>query len=233
MKTIIIDAGHGGTDPGAVAFGVQEKAWNLKMSLYQYERLKELGAKVALTRSSDVTLDSNPRSNKIKNKYDYCISNHFNAFNGQARGIETIHSIFSDGRFAKNIAEAIRKQTGLPLRRVFTKKNNVGTDWYFMHRLTGHTETVIIEYGFLDNAMDHNYYKNKTNFYGTAEAVVEVICKELGIPYRKKGEQKSSQTNKGTSTLYRVQTGAFSQRENALKHLEALKKAGFDAFITD
>ena len=103
----------------------------------------------------------------------------------------------------------------------------------FMHRLTGHTETVIIEYGFLDNATDHNHYKNKTNFYGTAEAVVEVICKELGIPYRKKGEQKSSQTNKGTSTLYRVQTGAFSQRENALKHLEALKKAGFDAFITD
>lgn len=232
LKTIIIDAGHGGVDPGAVAFGVKEKDWNLKMSLYQYDRLKELGAKIALTRLNDTTLESNPRSNLIKNKYDICISNHFNAFNGEARGIETIYSIFSDGRFAKNLAEAIRKQTGLPLRRVFTKKNSQGTDWYFMHRLTGTTKTVIIEYGFLDNVNDFNYYKNDQNFYAVAEVVVEEICKEIGISYRKKTNSsrvKSPQTQK----LYRVQTGAFSKKENAIKQLEALKKAGFDGLITN
>ena len=75
-KSIIIDPGHGGTDPGAIGFGVREKDWNLRISMYQYERLKELGAKVAITRTSDVTLDPVPRTNKIKNKYDVCISNH-------------------------------------------------------------------------------------------------------------------------------------------------------------
>ena len=48
MKTIIIDAGHGGKDPGAIAFGIKEKDWNLKMSNYQYKRLKDLGAKVSM-----------------------------------------------------------------------------------------------------------------------------------------------------------------------------------------
>lgn len=226
MKSIIIDPGHGGTDAGATAFGVKEKDWNLKMSLYQYERLKALGAKVALTRSKDVTLDSVPRTNVIKGKYDYCLSNHFNAFNGQARGIETIHSLQSNGKFASNLANAIKAQTGLPLRRVFTKKNDVGTDWYFMHRLTSGTDTVIVEYGFLDNQQDFNYYKNEQNFYAVAERVVQVVCKELGITYRTKEASKQQR-------LYRVQTGAFSKRENAEKHLQALKKAGFDAFITN
>lgn len=230
MKTIIIDAGHGGTDAGAVAFGVKEKDWNLKMSMYQYERLKQLGAQVALARASDVTLDPNPRASKIKDKYHYCISNHFNAFNGQARGIETIHSIFSDGRFAKHLAEELRVTTGLPLRRVFTKKNNVGTDWYFMHRLTGYTETVIIEYGFLDNQSDYNYYKQEANFYKAAEAVVKVICQEVGVKYLP--NVKGDAPKKVSQKLYRVQTGAFANKANAEKHLAKLKKAGFDAFIT-
>ena len=67
-KSIIIDPGHGGTDPGAVGFGAREKDWNLRISLYQYNRLKELGAKVAITRTADETIDSVPRTDKIKGK---------------------------------------------------------------------------------------------------------------------------------------------------------------------
>lgn len=127
-KSIIIDPGHGGTDPGATGFGIQEKAWNLRISLYQYERLKALGAKVAITRKDDRTLDSVARTNLIRNKYDYCISNHWNAFNGQARGVETIHPVRASATFARNIANALVKDSGLPLRRVFTRTQSNGRD---------------------------------------------------------------------------------------------------------
>lgn len=230
----MIDPGHGGTDPGARAFGVQEKDWNLRISLYQYERLKELGAKVGITRTSDITLDSVPRTNKIRNKYDLCISNHWNAFNGEARGIETIHSIFGGKGFATDLANALVSATGLPLRRVFSKRNSVGTDWYFMQRLTGNTRTVIIEYGFLDNRRDHDWYKNNSNFIKAAEAVIEAVCKEIGITYKSpsgKVSKPSVPKPSATGKLYKVQAGAFQNIDNAEKLHERMQKEGIDAFV--
>lgn len=232
-KSIIIDPGHGGTDPGAVGFGIREKDWNLRISLYQYERLKELGANVAITRTTDKSLGSTPRTNLIKSKYDYCISNHWNAFNGQARGIETIHSIFGGKTFATSLANALVKATGLPLRRVFSRKNSSGGDYYFMHRLTGSTTTIIIEYGFLDNVTDHNWYKSEANFYKAAEAVIEAICKEIGITYKAKGNvSKPNPTEKViTGRLFKVQAGAFKEIKNAENLHEKMESGGIDAFV--
>jgi N-acetylmuramoyl-L-alanine amidase len=233
-KSVIIDGGHGGTDPGAVGFGVREKDWTLRISLYQYNRLKELGANVGITRTTDTTLSSGPRTNKIKNKYDIAVSNHWNAFNGSARGIETIHSIFGGKAFATAIANALVKATGLPLRRVFSRKNSRGTDYYYMHRLTGNTRTIIVEYGFLDNRTDHNWYKNENNFIKAAEAVIEAICDEIGITYKAPGGSvsKPAPAPKPISgTLYKVQAGAFSVYKNAAVLHEKLEDKGIDAFV--
>ena len=49
-KKIVIDAGHGGTDSGAVGNGIIEKDLTLKISKYMADRLKQLGANVTLTR---------------------------------------------------------------------------------------------------------------------------------------------------------------------------------------
>jgi len=183
MKSIIIDAGHGGKDGGAAAFGVKEKEWTLKISLYQYERLKELGAPVGITRTKDQTLDSINRVAKVKGKYDVCISNHWNAFDGSARGVETIHSIHAKEVFARKLADQITSDSGLPLRRVFTRTINRSKDYYYMHRLTGATETVIIEYGFLDHKGDFDTYTIDNLFYKVAEGVVKVICEKIGVTY--------------------------------------------------
>lgn len=184
MKKIIIDPGHGGSDSGAIGFGVMEKDWTLKMSLYQYERLKELGAQVALTRVSDQTLAPYNRVAKVKNHYDICLSNHFNAFNGSARGVEVIHSYLAQPTIARKLAEAIVNASGLPLRRVFSRKTPNGrSDYYFMHRLTGSTRTLIIEYGFIDNKADNDFYSQDANFYRVGEAVVKAVCQEIGLKY--------------------------------------------------
>lgn len=193
-KSIILDAGHGGSDPGASCFGMLEKDWNLKMTLYQYKRLKELGADVYLTRDKDLTLEHVQRVARIKNQYHVCVSNHWNAFNGQARGIEVIHSVHAKPDFAEHLAERLVEATGLPLRRVFSRVMKPGVDYYYMHRLTGKTETVIIEYGFIDNVSDHQAYLQDSAFYVAAEAVIEGICKKIGIGYQRPGAVTS---NKG------------------------------------
>lgn len=197
-KSLMIDAGHGGSDPGTSGFGEKEKDWTLKMSNYQYDRLKQLGAKVGITRTTDKTLDSVARTNVIKNKYDYCMSNHFNSFNGSARGVEVIYSIYSNEKIAKRIADAIVRASKLPFRRVFDRAGTNG-DYYFMHRLTGATDTIIVEYGFLDNQADYNFYKNSVNFYRVAEAVVKEWCAILGVKYIPKDEGQTQ-----TAKTYQV-----------------------------
>lgn len=84
IRGIVVDAGHGGSDPGASGNGIVEKEYNLKIANYIYNRLKELGLPVTLTRSTDVTLSPTDRVNKILNAYGnngnvIVLSNHLNA----------------------------------------------------------------------------------------------------------------------------------------------------------
>ena len=53
---IVVDAGHGGSDPGAVSGNLKEKDFNLKAANYMYERFKEMGIPVAITRDDDTSL---------------------------------------------------------------------------------------------------------------------------------------------------------------------------------
>ena len=81
---IVVDAGHGGVDPGAVYGGLQEKDLTLRAAKYMYDRLRELGVPVTLTRDTDVTLTPTERVNRILSAYGdnpnvVVISNHLNA----------------------------------------------------------------------------------------------------------------------------------------------------------
>ena len=81
---IVIDPGHGGEDGGAVGNGIIEKNLTLDISKYMYDRFKELGIPVELTRDSDITLSSDNRPkvalSKFGNNKDVIIiSNHINA----------------------------------------------------------------------------------------------------------------------------------------------------------
>ena len=76
---------HGGSNSGAKI----EKDLSLLISKYKYDRLRELGIPVTMTRATDETIDSTDRTNRIKNAYGtskdvIVISNHINA--GGANG---------------------------------------------------------------------------------------------------------------------------------------------------
>ena len=66
LKGIVIDPGHGGNDPGAVSNNIKEKDYTLLISKYMYDRFKELGIPVKLTRDTDVTLSPKERTSKVQ-----------------------------------------------------------------------------------------------------------------------------------------------------------------------
>lgn len=83
-KKVVIDAGHGGEDPGTSANGIVEKDYTLKISQYMADRLNQLGIENALTRDSDVTLNSNDRPKRVQSLFGkgndvIVVSNHINA----------------------------------------------------------------------------------------------------------------------------------------------------------
>ena len=81
---IVIDPGHGGDDSGAIGNGIIEKDYNLKISQYIANRLKQLGANVVLTRDSDESVNPTERTKRILNAFGndndvLVVSNHINA----------------------------------------------------------------------------------------------------------------------------------------------------------
>ena len=98
LKGIVIDPGHGGTDPGAVSNNLKEKDYTLLISKYMYDRFKELGIPVKMTRDTDVTLSPRERTNKVKSFFGdgkdvVVISNHLNAGGANGRNVGKVSSI--------------------------------------------------------------------------------------------------------------------------------------------
>ncbi|HXL03695.1 MAG TPA: N-acetylmuramoyl-L-alanine amidase [Bacillota bacterium] len=92
-KTIVIDPGHGGTDPGAIgSTGLQEKAVVLDISKRVATQLQAMGAEVILTRSDDITVSLPERVKITSNaRADAFISIHANASrSGGPTGTETL-----------------------------------------------------------------------------------------------------------------------------------------------
>lgn len=183
IRGIVIDAGHGGEDPGAIGNGIIEKEYTMKISNYMYNKLKELGYPVYMTRTSDITLTPTERVNRAKNAFgDYSdvlvISNHINAGGGD--GAEVIYALRNTEDLSNSILKEIAK-TGQNIRSAYQRRSlvNPNNDYYFMQRNTGNTEAVTIEYGFLDSKKDDvNQLKN--NWQQLADAAVQGIINYIG-----------------------------------------------------
>jgi N-acetylmuramoyl-L-alanine amidase len=188
MSNWIQDAGHGGSDPGAVSHGNIEKNYTLEAALYVDKRLAEHGIQSDPSRNKDVSLPENERVALAK-KYKKGNSHHFNA--GGGSGVEVIHSIYSDGKYEHLLIEEFRK-AGYPVRPrpVFFKKNSSGGDYYYMHRRSGNCRMTIIEYDFVDGPQAQKI-KDKAYREGMYECVVRAICRDEGVTYKPvKGQTK-------------------------------------------
>ena len=196
---IVIDAGHGGADSGALGNGLQEKDYTLLIAKYLKKRFDELGVKSVLVRETDETVSPSERVNRILNAFGntsdvLLLSNHLNAGGGE--GSEVIYALRNNDTLSNKILNNLGKE-GLKMRKVYQRRlpNDNTKDYYFIHRNTGNIEPVLIEYAFIDNKNDANKIKNNYETY--AEAVVKAVADYKGINY----------TSPNTKNTYIVQRG--------------------------
>ena len=181
---VVIDAGHGGTDSGAVSStGVREKDLTLAIAQYMYNQFRNKGIDATLIRSSDETINPTERVQRILAAYGdnpnvIIISNHINAAGSGiqgAEGAEVIYALRNNDKLASNILQALGNQ-GQVMRKFYQRRlpSDTSKDYYFIHRNTGNnTEQVIVEYGFIDNPKDLSKIQN--NYKNYVDAVVDAV----------------------------------------------------------
>ncbi|WP_447979774.1 N-acetylmuramoyl-L-alanine amidase [Candidatus Nitrospira bockiana] len=126
VKTIVIDAGHGGKDPGAVGRGgTAEKDITLKVSLLLRDFIQQrLGKRVLLTRDRDVFVELEDRA-KFANRHeaDLFVSVHVNSHPQRStKGLEIYH--FGEASDPRALAVAAR-ENGTPIE-------NTGVGWQYL-----------------------------------------------------------------------------------------------------
>lgn len=157
---IFIDPGHGGSDPGASANGLQEKDVTLDIALKTRDILNEQysGHTVKLSRTEDITKSLNERTNEANNwGANFFVSIHINS--NQATGFESYtYNGDYDGKertnaIRRSIHNEIVQQTGFSDRGL--KEEN-------LHVLReSNASAILTENGFIDNADDARKLKDE------------------------------------------------------------------------
>lgn len=258
-KIIYLDAGHGGTDPGAVGNGLKEKDITLAVTLAVRDRLKAHGFEVLTSRTTDTNPgDASQRGAMIgKSKADYGLSIHCNSStNTTAAGAEIIVPIQEKvGSIEKYMAEELKKignfrkiysrcyDTGNTYERTFKANSNTFTtsypskrDYYGICRgaWTYGVSADIVELFFISNANDCANYKKQKNAY--VEAIVKAICLAFNVDYKATSTQLQAPTSSSTSTTdvwYRVVVGSYSKRSNADSVKAKLDKEKYEGVWID
>lgn len=125
---ILLDAGHGGKDPGAVHGGLEEKDLTLAIVLRLRDTLQNFGYSVLCTRDHDETISPSERARMI-NEFtpNAFVSIHCNASdNAEAHGIETFYRDGKDELLAQAIHFSVVEGEGLDDRGVKVDTETLG-----------------------------------------------------------------------------------------------------------
>lgn len=219
---VIIDAGHGGSDPGAVSGNLKEKDLSLQASKYMEKRLNELGIPTFMTRDDDSSLPKDERITKILNALNgqpaILVANHINAGGGE--GAEIVYALRNQPTLAQLALDNIGEK-GQIKRKAYQRRlpENPNLDYYYILRESGvNTEPILVEYGFIDNENDRNKLINKLNDY--VEGVVQAIAEYTNTPYSPPETEDFYIVKKG-DTLYKI-ANDYNITVQALKDINNL-----------
>lgn len=234
MAKVVMDAGHGGSDPGAVSDGRKEKDDNLALALAVGSILAENGVDVVYTRTDDTYETPFQKAQKGNQEgADLFISIHRNSSpeKDQYSGVETL--LYDESGIKKELAENINRELAKEGFQNLGIRERPGLVVLRRTRMPA----ALIEVGFINTQADNELLDQ--NFDGVVRAIADGILMTL----RKNG--LLSEENRSTaleyseepdgsehkSFRYRVQTGAFRREENAWKLYQKLLKQCFPAEI--
>ena len=245
--SIMMDAGHGGRDPGAVYNGRQEKDDTLRLELAVGEILQNRGIDVEYTRTTDVYETPYEKAMEANQAgVDLFISIHRNSFptDNEVSGVESL--VYDLSGLKLEIAEAIDEElatVGFVDLGVKARPNLVVLKRTKM-------PAVLVEAGFINSDTDNMLFDQ--NFDDIALAIAEAILDTLqrnglvedssqGTPEAEAGGMGNQNTayendnefENQTVPDYRVQAGAFRNRSYAERLRNELLEQDFPAYIDD
>ena len=187
--TVVLDAGHGGTDPGKIGVnGEKEKELNLEITMLLKEKLEKQGIQVVLTRDSDGGLyDEQSNNKKVQDLQRRCelihktsprcaVSIHQNSYTTpEVKGAQVFY--YTNSAEGKKLAEGLQTALveGVDPENHREAKGN--TSYYLLKKTN--VPLAIVECGFLSNPEEAGLLATKEYQEKVAEAVCTGILKYL------------------------------------------------------
>ncbi len=178
-KIVVLDAGHGGSDPGAVKNGVNEKDLNFKiLNQYTAEYFKNSDIKIYFTRTTDILVDLYDRADySTEIDADLFVSLHMNSStsslsNGTGVYYSTLNPSINEGGLTS------KKMAGIfvnGLSSALNTKNNGPLSANFVVIRETKVPAVLIELGFLTNTNDFKKLTNETYQKKAAKTIYNII----------------------------------------------------------
>ena len=174
IKTVVIDAGHGGSDVGATREGIYEKDITLDISRRLAEVLKKKGVNVLMVRNTDKTVSLEERVEfSEKNKADVFVSIHVNSsVTPEGNGLETHYYTEQSHNFAQMVHREFTSAIKAKDRGLFKSK------FYVINHTT--CPSILVETGFISNPEERESLLTTQRKQKTAESIGKGILKYLG-----------------------------------------------------
>ena len=184
-KVLLLDAGHGGKDPGTSGNGMQEKNLTLTIAQKIEQELQGSGIKVYMTRDSDVYPENSTRAQTANDIADLMVSIHINSGPETANGTETLYQVHANDSSSrltsKQLAEILQASmisgTGNTNRGV-----KLRTDLLILNRTT--VPSAIVEVIFITNTGDALKISNPAYQDQVAQAIADGIQEAVKYPLR-------------------------------------------------
>ena len=194
MAKVFLSAGHGGTDPGAVGYGLKEKDINLTVLKTCRDELERHKVTVVCSREKD---ENDPVGQEVKeaNKSGAAIAVSFHINAGGGDGFEAFcNTKNANGKKLAELGEKYVKALGQNSRGV---KN--GIHLYFIKNTT--MTSVLFESFFIDNDKDNNIGDTVAEQKKFGVAYAKAILEYLGIKYVAESKTTTSSKTSSTSTF--------------------------------
>lgn len=198
---IVVDAGHGGADPGKIGINkAEEKDINLQVARYLKKMLEESGIKVVMTRNDEKGLYSEGANNKkVEDMRKRCeiiekahpvftVSIHQNSYPEESvKGAQVFY--YGESAEGKKLADTLQASLVQQLDPSNHRQAKSNKSYYLLKKTS--SPTVIVECGFLSNSKEAELLVTKEYQEKVAEAVHMGILQHLNL------DEKSSTKSKG------------------------------------
>lgn len=183
QKRIVIDAGHGGKDSGAIGInGILEKDVVLDIANAILKQNSELinPLDIYLNRYNDTLISLSDRTKLAKAlKADLFVSLHCNhSDNPNARGVE-LYTSKQQGEYSnESVWLAFQLQNELNKKLGFESRGVKFADFQVLRETVDYCPSVLLELGFLSNTDENNYFSNLKNIQLTAAIILLSLQKK-------------------------------------------------------